>query len=158
MIAYNGNAIKERLKIKRFLIAFIRLFRRSNNNVPEFNRTMIPLQQDRAGFSFSTVHGPAGNSGNDLVADNGFSVSHHGNAPSDQGNVVALPLTRSFCDILIGRQKAIDPAEINRSRFLPLAVDDLQFIPPSQIYAAVTFSRVSEFNMQFKILEFLVGD
>ena len=80
----------------------INLFRRCNGNIPEFNRSMISLNQYRARFPFLTIDRPACNSWNQLIRDYGYTICNHRYLSSDQRDIKSLPFTASFATISLG--------------------------------------------------------
>src|SRR6185312_12354691 len=129
-----------------------------NKNIPEFYRTMVPLQIDRARVAFIAIQRSARYSGYLPATNHRLAIKNDRYQPAHQRDIITLPFARRFRRRLHGSQEPIDRSHDITRRLLSFCkAFDLQFITSPQIHAAVTILRTPEFDMQFEIVEFLVG-
>ncbi len=86
-------------------IIVFRLLSGSDNDLAELDRTMVALEIDRAGFAFVAVERTAGDAGDLLVGDNGFTIHHDGHIAADEGDVERLPVSGPRAAISLGAMK-----------------------------------------------------
>src|SRR5580698_3724780 len=127
------------------------LFWHRDRDIPVFDRPMIPLQIDRSRLPFMTIQRPARDPRDLRTTDNRLPVEDDRHQSSHQRDIIGLPLPRSFCNLHIRRQEPIYRADHIVRRLGPFRILDLHFIPTPQVYAAVTFLRVPEFDMQLEV-------
>src|ERR1700729_1569025 len=98
-----------------------------------------------------TVQRPTRDPGDLRIADDGLSVEYDRHKPAHQRNIIGLPIPRPPCRLNTRREEPIHRADYIIRRLRAFQVLDLHFIPAPQVYAAVTFFRIPELDMQLEI-------
>src|SRR5260370_40612195 len=112
------------------------------------------LEIDRPRQFFVAVERATCDTGNFLVVDDGLAVLNHGDPSTEESDIEALPFSR-FAGLLRRRgQETIYAAHVMARRLLDGVCFHLDFVPASQINAAVGIRSTVEFNMQFEVAEF----
>ena len=114
---------------------------------------MIALEIDRARLPFIAIDGPARNSGDFLVVDNGYPVLNDRNKSAQERDLERLPDARSPRLFGDRRDETIDTAHVMAWRLLNGIVLDLYLVAAAQINTAIGFRGTVDFDVQFEITE-----
>src|ERR1039457_7670489 len=94
-----------------------------------------------------TIHSSAGDARNFLFINDGLTILHDRDCPSDERNVVALPFSWPARLFRRGSEETIyAPRAHGRPLWLGI-VFDLDFIPAAQIDAAMRFCRRNRIHL-----------
>ncbi len=89
---------------------------------------MIPLEHDRARLTFIAVQGTAGDTRDNLVADDRPSIGNNRYLSPYQRNIIGLPFPGCFGHLVAGFDKSIDRAEEIFQGGIAKIIGDLHFI------------------------------
>jgi hypothetical protein len=118
---------------------------------------MITLQHDGTGLPFVTIKRTSGNTRDHLVAYDGNAIGYNRDESTNKGNIKRLPLSRGFSRHGDGQQESVQGTVLDQRWLKTLAVGHLNFIPSAKVHSTVTVLWIAELDMEFEIIEFLVG-
>src|SRR5881392_2410665 len=126
---------------------------RGDHDVAILYRTMIALEIDRARRALVAVDCAAGDAGNLPIADDLLAVGDDGHHPTDQSDVIGLPLSGRSGSDFSRRNESVDTAEAMRVGLATVIILDLDFVAAAQIDSAVAAGGITEFDVKLEIAE-----
>ena len=135
-----------------------RLSRWREHNVPISNPAVIALQVNGPRRFFVAIDGASRDAMDFLICYHRLSVLNDRDVASYKFDIERLPGAGSSRLLGHGSQEAINCSHVMTGRLFDRIIFHLHLVTPAKIDAAVRVRRAIDFDVQFEVAEFFVGD